>query len=125
MVPRSGDAYVAPDDLLVRFLVTGEETGGAYFAMEAYVPPGAGRQPHTHEGEDETFYVVSGNVEFQLDDDVVKAGPGDFISIPRGQVHGFRNASQTVARMIATFTPAGIESHFAETAEPVASIAIG
>jgi len=37
------------------FLVTGEQTGGAYFVMEALVPPGGGPPPHIHRNEDETF----------------------------------------------------------------------
>ena len=43
----TGDMYWGPGDLY-RFLVTGAETGGAYFAMEAIVPPGGGPPPHIH-----------------------------------------------------------------------------
>ena len=35
----TGATYYGPGDVY-RFLVTGAETGGAYFAMEAIVPPG-------------------------------------------------------------------------------------
>ena len=38
------------------------------------------------------------------------AGPGDFVNIPKGVVHCFRNFSDEPLRMILTFTPAGIES---------------
>jgi quercetin dioxygenase-like cupin family protein len=114
--PGDGATYWGPGDLY-RFLVTGEETGGAYFAMEALVPPGGGPPPHIHRNEDETFYVVEGEVDFRLGDDVITAGVGDFVNVPRGSVHCFHNAGSAPMRMILTFTPAGIEKFFEETLE--------
>ena len=69
----TGDMYWGPGDLY-RFLVTGAETGGAYFAMEAVVPPGGGPPPHIHTNEDETFYVVEGRCSIRLGDEWVTAG---------------------------------------------------
>ena len=110
----TGASFWGPGDRYT-FLATGEETDGAYFAMEAWVPPGGGPGPHIHTREDETFYVLEGEVEFLLGDDVVTAGPGDFVSIPRDTVHRFHNASEETARLVLTFTPAGIEGFFEET----------
>ena len=70
----AGATYWGPGDKY-RFLVTGEETGGAYFAMEALVPPGGGPPPHVHRNEDETFYVLEGRVEFRLGDERVTGRP--------------------------------------------------
>jgi len=112
----TGEMYFGPGDRY-RFLVTGEETGGAYFAMEAYVPPGGGPPPHIHTREDETFYVLEGSVEFLLGGETIDAGPGDFVNIPRGTVHRFENTGDETARLVLTFTPAGIEHWFAETLE--------
>jgi quercetin dioxygenase-like cupin family protein len=113
----TGPAFWGPGDHYT-FLVTGEESGGAYFAMEALVPPGGGPPPHLHTREDETFYLLEGEIEFRLGDDVVTAGPGDFVNVPRGTVHSFFNASTATARMILTFTPAGMEHFFLETLDP-------
>jgi quercetin dioxygenase-like cupin family protein len=113
----TGPAYWGPGDHYT-FLVTGEESGGAYFAMEALVPPGGGPPPHIHSREDETFYLIEGEIEFQLGDETVTAGPGDFVNVPRGTVHCFRNAGTGSARMVLTFTPAGMERFFEETLEP-------
>ena len=110
----TGDMYWGPGDLY-RFLVTGAETGGAYFAMEAVVPPGGGPPPHTHTNEDETFYVVEGRCSIRLGDDWVTARTGDFVNVPRGTVHCFHNDGAAPMRMILTFTPAGIEHFFEET----------
>ena len=112
----TGPTYQGPGDLYT-FLVTGEETGGAYFAMEAFIPPGGGPPPHIHRNEDETFYVLEGSCTIRLGDRSVVAGPGDFVNVPRGTVHNFRNDGDETARMILTFTPAGIEGFFEETLE--------
>jgi quercetin dioxygenase-like cupin family protein len=113
----TGPAYWGPGDHYT-FLVTGEQTGGATFAMEALVPPGGGPPPHVHTREDESFYVLDGEVEFLLGEELVNAGKGDFVSVPRGTVHRFLNTGTETARMILTFTPAGMERFFEETLEP-------
>ena len=113
----TGPAFWGPGDHYT-FLVTGEESGGAYFAMEALVPPGGGPPLHIHRREDETFYLLEGAIEFRLGDEAIMAGPGDFVNVPRGTVHNFRNTGSETARMVLTFTPAGIERFFEETLEP-------
>jgi len=112
----AGSTLWGPGDLY-RFLVTGAESGGAYFAMEALVPSGGGPPPHIHYNEDETFYVVEGECTFRLRDETVVGGVGDFVNVPRGTVHCFQNRGTAPARMILTFTPAGIERFFEETLE--------
>ena len=112
----TGDTYYGPGDRY-RFLVTGEETGGAYFAMEAIVEPGGGPPPHIHRNEDETFYIVEGSCDIRFGDEVFAAGAGDFINVPRGHVHCFHNSGDTPMRMILTFTPAEMQKFFEETLE--------
>jgi quercetin dioxygenase-like cupin family protein len=109
--------FIGPGDLY-RFLVTGAESDGAYFAMEALVPPGGGPPPHVHRHEDETFYVLEGECRFLLGDEWITARAGDFVNVPRGTVHRFRNDGREETRMIVTFTPAGIEGFFEETLQP-------
>jgi quercetin dioxygenase-like cupin family protein len=113
----TGPAFWGPGDHYT-FLVTGAESGGAYFAMEALVPPGGGPPPHIHSREDETFFLLEGEIRFTLGEETVTAGPGDFVNVPRGTVHCFTNAAGETARMILTFTPAGMERFFEETLEP-------
>lgn len=109
----TGPAFWGPGDHYT-FLVTGEETGGAYFAMEALVPPGGGPPPHIHTREDETFYVLEGEIEFLLGEELILAGPGDFVNVPRHTVHRFLNVGAETAKLVLTFTPAGIDRWFAE-----------
>jgi quercetin dioxygenase-like cupin family protein len=112
----TGAAYWGPGDHYT-FLVTGQDSGGAYFAMEALVPPGGGPPPHIHTREDETFYLLEGQVEFLLGEETISAGPGDFVNVPRGTVHRFQNTGTETARLVLTFNPAGIERWFEETLE--------
>lgn len=101
------------------FLITGDETDGACFVMEALVPPGAGPPPHIHEREDETFYVLEGQCTIQIGQSMRIASAGDFVNIPKGTLHSFRNDGTAPARMILTFIPAGIEKYFEEVFTPV------
>lgn len=112
----TGKSFWGPGDVYT-FLVTGEESDGAYFSMLAIVPPGGGPPPHIHLNEQETFYVLKGMCTFLLEDEVITASPGDFVNIPIGAVHRFRNESSEPVRLILTFTPAGIERFFEETLE--------
>lgn len=113
---NEGRSYWGPGDLYT-FLVTGAESGGAYFSMLAIVPPNGGPPPHIHLNEDETFYVLDGTPTFRLGDELTVAGRGDFVNVPKGVIHNFRNLSEQPLRMILTFTPAGIEQFFEETLE--------
>lgn len=47
-----------------RILLTGKDTAGQYALIENYDPPGVSIPLHLHRNEDETFYVVSGEVDF-------------------------------------------------------------
>jgi quercetin dioxygenase-like cupin family protein len=111
---ETGPSYWGPGDRYT-FLITGRESDGAYFVMEAWVPPAGGPGPHIHTREDETFYVLEGEIEFLLGEDLITARTGDFVNVPRGTVHRFTNTGTETARMVLTFTPAGMEGFFEET----------
>ncbi|MEM7414619.1 MAG: cupin domain-containing protein [Gemmatimonadota bacterium] len=118
VIHGAGDDY--------RYLATGEQTGGSYFALEATVPPGAGPPPHVQTREEEGFYVIEGTVTFWPDGEEIVAGPGTFLHVPRGVVHHFRNDGDVPARMLIWFAPAGIEEMFsAMAANPERYLEIG
>ena len=66
MVAVVGDVY--------RFLATGEDTDGKYALWEAIVPPGGGPPPHVHSREEEGFYVLGGEITFQIGAEKVVGG---------------------------------------------------
>ncbi len=99
-----GDVY--------RFLVTGDDTEGKYAMWEAIVPPGGGPPPHTHSREEEGFYVIQGEITFTINGERQVAPAGMFANMPVGTLHSFKNESQSVARMLITIAPAGLEKLF-------------
>src|SRR5262245_21690342 len=112
----SGQSYWFMGDLFT-FLVTGEETGGNYFTLEVIVGPGNGPPTHIHHSEYEQFYILEGELTFQVGDQTFQVSAGDFIHIPRGTPHSFKNG-QTPAKLFGLFSPAGIEGFFQELGEP-------
>ncbi len=104
---------------LYHFLATGAETGGRYATWEAIVPPGGGPPPHVHSREDECFYVLEGEITFQIGDERRTAGPGTFVHMPIGTPHAFQNESDRTTRMLISVVPAGLEQMFFEVGQPV------
>jgi quercetin dioxygenase-like cupin family protein len=100
-------------------LATGEETNNAFFQFEATVPTGGGPPRHVHSREDESFYIVSGDLEILIGDSTYRAKAGDFVFVPRGTVHGFKNSGDTTAVQLVTFVPAGMDGYFREVFTPM------
>ena len=72
------------------------------------VSPNNGPPPHIHSREDESFFVLEGEIEFQVGDEKITARPGTFIQGPRGIAHSFKNNTQLPARMLVFVDPGRI-----------------
>ena len=81
------------------------------------VGPGDGSPLHTHEAQDESWYVLEGELRFKLGDTMQAAPAGSFVFVPRGTVHAFQNVGPGPARILVIFTPAGMEPFFERFAE--------
>lgn len=101
-----GDVY--------RFLATGDDTNGKYALWEAIVPPGGGPPPHVHSREEEGFYILEGEITFQIGDEKLVATAGMFANMPVGTPHSFKNESSRPAKMLISVAPAGLEKMFFE-----------
>ena len=75
--------------------------------LEFQVRPGGGVQPHIHKRHSDSFYVLEGEVEFHVGDEVVHGAPGAYVLAPPGVVHFFRNMSDKPARILNLHTPGG------------------
>lgn len=95
-----------------------ESSGGALGLIEASIPPGSGPPPHRHSNEDESFYLLAGSLEITVEQDVVQAGAGDFVFLPRGLQHSFRNVGVDTARTLIMITPGGFERFFGDVGAP-------
>jgi quercetin dioxygenase-like cupin family protein len=117
----TGRTYKSPIDQ-IRFLITGEQSGGALFMAEATVPPGCGNPPHIHDREGETFYLQQGTLTIHVGDKTLTASPGDFVQLPRGIVHCFQNTGNVDAKFLVVAAPAGLEKFFEEAFYPAADL---
>jgi len=106
----SGDTYT--------FKALGEDTGGSLVLLEARVPPLGGPPPHIHHAEDEFFWLLEGELEFLTNGRTFTANAGSFVYVPKGTTHCFKNMGTQTTRMLAAFTPAGIEGMFFEVGRP-------
>ena len=96
----------------LRFLCDARETGGAWSLFEEEIPLGMGPPPHRHPW-DEAYYVLDGEVEFEIDGEPVKIRAGDFARLPANTIHGFKGASAAGARVL-IFAAPGHSSEFFE-----------
>lgn len=108
---------VFPSGGSASYLATSASTGGDYglFRWDMGARPG-GPGPHFHRGMSEAFYVLSGVVLLYDGRTWHEAGAGDFLHVPPGGVHAFRNPDGA-ASMLMLFTPgAPRETYFEELA---------
>ena len=113
------------------FLKTAATTGGLYTLASDAFPPGGGPLPHIHHHDNEWMYVVSGQVEIDMGDNLYPnidqvpginlpketlyktvAGPGTLVYMPEYHVHTFVNVGDTMAVILAVWAPGGIEGFF-------------
>jgi quercetin dioxygenase-like cupin family protein len=114
---------------LVRMKLDGRETAGRFALWEGVLPRGAAPPLHSHP-QDETFYVLEGEITAWLvEPELAEAGTewartggrrcavGGTVFAPGGVPHAFRVESDT-ARILFLSTPAGIEDYVRALAEP-------
>jgi quercetin dioxygenase-like cupin family protein len=109
--PRfSGPAGV--EGLMIEVLATREQIGGAFGGWRYEIEPESGPPSHIHRGEDECFYVLSGEFHFQLGDRMLPAPAGSFVFIPHGTVHIYQNTGFKPGVLLGGVTPTGFEGYF-------------
>lgn len=108
---------------LARFTATGADTNGQFGLFEWHMRPrSGGPAAHFHRTFSESFYVLSGTVRHFDGAAWTDSKPGDFLYVPEGGVHAFRNDAQEPASMLILFAP-GIarEEYFRELADIAAT----
>jgi quercetin dioxygenase-like cupin family protein len=71
--------------------------------------PGRVLEPHSHPDEDDSFYILEGELTFVLGGEDVKAPAGTFVLVPPGVEHGFRNDTAEPVRILNIHAPAGFD----------------
>jgi mannose-6-phosphate isomerase-like protein (cupin superfamily) len=103
----------------VHYLATAASTSGEYglFRWDMTSEP-SGPDPHFHRSMSESFFVLTGTIQLFDGERRVDATPGDFLYVPPGGIHAFRNESGAPASMLILFAPgAHRERYFEELAE--------
>jgi quercetin dioxygenase-like cupin family protein len=92
--------------------LAGADTGDRFSVIETESLPMRGPPLHRHTREDEWFFVLEGEVTFQVDGVRTQAGPGVSAFLPRGTAHTYQNFSSRHARLLVMVTPAGFDRFF-------------
>ena len=70
-------------------------------------------EAHVHDAEDDAFYILEGEMTFELDSESVAAPPGTFVLVPPGVPHAFTNHGEQAVRMLNLHAPAGFDLRIA------------
>ncbi|NUT44846.1 MAG: cupin domain-containing protein [Thermoactinospora sp.] len=115
---RAGEppAITYPNGVNVTYLARGTETSGDFGLYRwDFSPEPSGPGPHFHRGISESFFVLTGRLQLYSGDRWVDATSGDFMHVPPGGLHGFRNESGEPASMLLLFTPGAPRESYFET----------
>jgi mannose-6-phosphate isomerase-like protein (cupin superfamily) len=98
------------------YLATGESTNGQFGLYRWNMSPTrSGPDPHFHRSISESFFVISGTIKLYDGHEWIDARPGDFLFVPEGGIHGFRNESSEDASMLILFAPGAPREDYFET----------
>jgi quercetin dioxygenase-like cupin family protein len=92
----------------VEFLARTADTPRFTFGIIDFAP-GRVLEQHSHDDEDDAFYILEGELTFIVAGEEVAAPPGTFVLVPPGVVHGFRNDGTAAVRMLNIHAPAGFD----------------
>jgi len=132
MADISANLHVNPADetirlgpLVVRFLITAEDSTGSIAAFEVMVPAmqRIAGPAHSHDHYEETIYGIYGTLTWTVDRKQFDVGPGQALCIPRGSVHRFDNNGSQDAKVLCVVTPAAIGPQFFRECADVARAA--
>ena len=101
---------------LATIKATGKETGGHYTLVEVLDPEGEGPL-HVHHREDEGFWVLEGELTFEVGEETIKASAGSFVFGPKDVPHRY-TVDSGPAKILYVLSPAGFEEFIYATSEP-------
>lgn len=105
-MPPAATTTIQLGPLRIDFLIEAADSNGSVTMFECFVPSGSRVPvPHSHDGFEETAYVLDGTCTWTVDGETREAGPGQSVCIRRGQVHGFENRGSADVRFLAIATP--------------------
>ena len=104
--------------------LSGEDTGGVYCLLDLRVAPGKGVPRHTHTREDEAIFVLSGELEASVGDELFTLRAGETLIAPRNIPHQLRNSGNVANHYLIMFSPSGFEEFLRATSDPAPDNAV-
>ena len=101
--------------------MTFRATSEDHFVGELRAEPGFAPTPHIHHVHEELFYVLEGEFDFLVGDEITRLRAGEFLAVPPGVVHDFFNPGAEPARLLGIATPGGLHRYFEEVESHVAN----
>lgn len=108
-------------DTLWTVLASGDTTGGELSVFDQVMPRRSGPPPHVHPRLHEYFYLLDGEIKFQVGDEVHTAGAGTMVSVPPGCAHAFTVVTETV-RALNLYTPGGFTEQLSWLGTPATEL---
>jgi quercetin dioxygenase-like cupin family protein len=102
---------------LAEIKATAADSGGQMTIVEVTEHPGAEAPLHVHRRDDEGFWILEGEVTFEVGDQTIEATAGDYVFGPRDIPHRF-TVGDRGCRMLFILVPGGIEDVIRATSEP-------
>ncbi|MER7688960.1 cupin domain-containing protein [Streptomyces sp. NPDC097610] len=103
------------DDMCIRYLATNDMTRGEFGLYRVMMKEkSGGPKTHFHRTISESFFILNGTVRLFNGEQWVDGREGDFLYVPQGGLHAFRNDSDTLAEMLLLFTPGAPREEFFE-----------
>jgi quercetin dioxygenase-like cupin family protein len=99
---------------------TAADTGGRVTVVDVTDPPGVEAPLHVHHREDEAFWILDGDVTFEVGGKTIEASAGDFVFGPRDIPHRYK-VGDAGSRMLFILTPGGFEELVRATSDPAQS----
>lgn len=105
----------------VHYLATTATTQGEFglYRVEMRAKAG-GPRTHFHKTISESFYILDGTVCLYDGARWIDARKGDFLHVPQGGLHAFRNDSDAPAEMLLLFTPGAPREEYFEQVSQLA-----
>ncbi|MFE4368926.1 cupin domain-containing protein [Streptomyces sp. NPDC056835] len=110
----------SPSGGRTHFVASSQSTGGEFglYRMDM-APHGGGPGPHFHKTISESFYVLDGTVRLYTGEGWIDAEKGDFLYVPPGGLHGFRNDADEPASVLILFAPGAPREEYFEKVSTV------
>ncbi len=96
----------------LRLLLRSADSASRMSAMVVDVPPGGGVPLHSHDAEEEGYFVLQGELALTIGSQTRQLAPGDFGHVPPRTTHGYTNPGSAPVRFLAWTVGGPIDEFF-------------